>query len=948
MRKYLSISAIFLIILLTACKAADAPVNSFSENNLKYISDYKEIPGITKDELRKIETLKLTHKSFTYGSLQSEEAFYRSDGAKSGFSVLFCEMLSRMFGVTFVPTFYDHSSLTSGIEDHSIDFTGEFASTDERLNKYLMTDAIYARTIKIFTNKNLADVSQIAKERPVRCALLEGSVIAEQLAEVTSFPIEILYVPDYETAAQQFINREIDAFFEETPAAFYLEKYDFIKIEDYFPVIYSPVTMSTANAHLEPIITVLQKYLKNGGIAYLASLYSKGNYDYLRNKLADNLTAEEKNYLSNLIEKEMPVDVVYEPNNYPISFYNDKAKEFQGISVDILNKISELIDVKFKEINSPKESSENILNRISENNAQMITSLVKTEENKDKFIWSEQPYSFDTPALITTEKHDTFTLNQILYAPIGLVTDSQHSEIYEKWFPDSDNSYYYKTLDEAFNALNAGQIEFFMASKNMFLSRSNYHEISGFKIGIAFDHQLPIQFAFNKNERILWSIINKAQPLVSTAAIKEHWEYMTVDYKNKFTEYVLSYRITAAAVSIIFISLLLFLYTRNKILKKKLRVEVPIKIKHLEQKNSILNTIFTSIPDFVFCKDINGEYTHCNESFMKYLNLSEGEIIGETDDAIYEFAANDDYKLSRLSDTEVIKREKSMIVEEYIYSPYFKLSRLFEITKTPLIQNNEVLGIMAIARDITERKKIEAASKVAFNTKNDFIVRINHEIKTPLNAISEMLHTAKESLDDKTKLVDSLNEITKTKNYLLGVLNDIMDISKIDPGKLNIVKEPFNLIPALLEVNNIMSQKADEKFIKYTTNINDINDICLLGDKKSLSQVLLNLLDNAVKYSRTYGCVNFGINIVTETPREVRISFVIADNGIGMTPEQTTRLFDSNEQRGSEYGVKRENLVISQNLVGLMGGFITVKSEPRAGSIFSFELSFPKAWIYKK
>jgi PAS domain S-box-containing protein len=422
------------------------------------------------------------------------------------------------------------------------------------------------------------------------------------------------------------------------------------------------------------------------------------------------------------------------------------------------------------------------------------------------------------------------------------------------------------------------------------------------------------------------------------------------DYRGKMMHDSMPYLLIGLgtlAVSFVALCLLLIKNTR---LGKDLEGLVKTRTHELEVQTATLTTVFSSIPDLIFCKDLQGKYTQCNQSFQRYINREKQNIIGRNDVDL--FGARMDLVDSCLKvDQELIRSGMSKTIEEYIYSPYLEDAKLFEIIKTPLIQNGTVVGLMGIARDITERKAIEAAAQAASKAKSEFLARISHEIRTPLNAIIGMTHIARNSISDTQsdtqKVRNSLDEITTASSHLLNILNDVLDMAKIESGKFEIIQEPFYLGSALLEVSSIIFQRCKDKYIVFENNIKELPDAYLMGDKLRLNQVLINLLGNAVKFTPMEGRITFHIEVMADTPEKIKLKFILSDTGIGMSEDQLERLFVAFEQADNtiapRFGGTGLGLAISQNLVNLMGGNISVQSELHVGSTFSFELDFPKA-----
>jgi two-component system, sensor histidine kinase and response regulator len=254
-----------------------------------------------------------------------------------------------------------------------------------------------------------------------------------------------------------------------------------------------------------------------------------------------------------------------------------------------------------------------------------------------------------------------------------------------------------------------------------------------------------------------------------------------------------------------------------------------------------------------------------------------------------------------------------------------------------------------VSQDITEFKRLEmelsTAKKIAeaaTKAKSDFLANMSHEIRTPMNAILGMTHLALKT-DLTAKQRDYLMKSKAAAQSLLGIINDILDFSKIEAGKLDMERTDFRLEGVLENVSSLICQKAHDKNLEFL--IASPQDIPpnLVGDPLRLGQILINLVSNAVKFTEK-GEIVLTIVMLEKDLDRVNLRFSVRDTGIGMTPQQSARLFQAFSQADSsttrEYGGTGLGLSISKRLIEMMGGNIWVESNFGLGSTFYFTAWF--------
>ncbi|MGE5255102.1 MAG: response regulator [Hyphomicrobiales bacterium] len=259
-------------------------------------------------------------------------------------------------------------------------------------------------------------------------------------------------------------------------------------------------------------------------------------------------------------------------------------------------------------------------------------------------------------------------------------------------------------------------------------------------------------------------------------------------------------------------------------------------------------------------------------------------------------------------------------------------------------------GAIEALRDITDRKHLEVKlrqaqelAEAASRAKGDFLANMSHEIRTPMNAVLGMAQLAlKTELTDKQR--DYLEKIRTAGNSLLGIINDILDFSKIEAGKLAMESLPFNLDEVLDNLASLVTLKAHEKEgLEVLFNTAPEVPRALVGDPLRLGQILINLANNAVKFTER-GEIVVSCERVRAGEKTVEVKFAVRDTGVGLTGEQQARLFKSFSQADTsttrKFGGTGLGLAISKRLVEMMGGRIWVESVPGKGSTFSFTAVF--------
>ena len=647
------------------------------------------------------------------------------------------------------------------------------------------------------------------------------------------------------------------------------------------------------------------------------------------------LSPSEKNWLENHGEIRLGVDSARPPFEQirPDGSYG-------GMAADYVTLLNERLKINMKPVIGYTRSE--VLDKTKKGKLDVIPCLASSPEREEFLVFTSPYLKFQF--VIVTPRNAPFIsgLTDLSGKNVGVIKGYMIHEKITSDYPDIILTPF-ETTDKGLKSVAGGELDAFVGDLASITLSMRRHELENVKVISTTEYNFEPAFGVRKEWPELVSILEKGLATVTRqerTAIQDRWINIlmqkTVDWSIVWQAVI----IVGAIFSCILITVLIWNRRLGKEIIERKRAEGELRKFSRAIDQSQVSVVIT---------DPSGSIEYVNPKFVEVTGYGLKEVIGQNP-RLLNSGTHPDKLFRNMWETiktgnvwvgELANRKKNgeLFWESTIISPIRDAS-------------GRITHFVAVKEDVTQRKKLEKETleakekaETAARAKSDFLARMSHEIRTPMNAIlgmSELLTETDLDFDQR----DYIQTLRTSGEMLLAIINDILDISKIEAGHVDLESIGFDIYDLIEEVGRILAPRAREKDLELAHRV--ISDVpqFLTGDPNRLKQILINLVGNAIKFTRK-GSISVEVSPFDHPTHKDRVLFKVQDTGQGIAKDKQQLIFNRFSQADDsitrKFGGTGLGLTICKLLVELMEGHIWVASEMDKGSTFSFTAKLPEA-----
>jgi PAS domain S-box-containing protein len=852
--------------------------------------------------------------------------FTDKNGRHRGVAAEYLKKISELLGVEFkVTTHLPWNEVMSKVRNGELFAACTIVATPGRRKDFLFTKPYYSSAAAMVVKRGNQSIRKLDDLADKRVAVVKGYSVAEYLRR--RFPgfiqIEVenllqgLSVVNEGKADAIVDNQDVLAWLMEEHA---IPDMRLIRIQDLFRGNTNlrmgvsreyPLFASILQKALDAIPLQEQKYILAHWLPG-SSIESSSDRVYL--------SLEDQQWLSEHPDIRVGINLEWPPIEYI-----DSEGKYQGVTSDYLSLMSSWLGTELKPEKHPDWVT--VMEYVKNRKIDLLPAVVQSEK-RNEYLGFTKPY-LHFPVVIFTRTSNRFLtdLSELQGQKVSVEKVYITEEYLRRDYPNIHLLIAENPL-EGLKKLSLGEVDAYVGNLATASSLLQRYGLVNIKVAAPTPYTLDLRMGVRKDWPELVSILNTLLTGMNESqhsAIRKKW--LQVEYDVQM-DYQLLWRVIVLSITVVLIILIWVYLIRGQ--REKLR-----------RSEEQLTQLLEAIPIPIVVADKKGEILFANPQVGMEVESATGSMIGRNMQEFYPEVSQRKEILQGLQTDARLDRklvhlctDQGNIIEGFMSAIPIQM----EGKKVHLGMFFNLTEQFRMEKEL-EIAKADAEKANAF--KSQFLASMSHEIRTPMNAILGLSHLCNQTSLNSIQQ-NYLKHIDSSARVLLGIINDILDVSKIEAGKLVLENKLFSLWEVLEQVSTLNAVAAKDKGIELLFRVQPGMPGCYIGDPLRLSQVLINLTQNAIKFTDS-GEVIIDISLISENANSVSLRFSVIDTGIGIAREDIPYLFDAFTQVDQSYARRFSGtglgLAISKMLVDLMGGDIQVDSKPGKGSSFVFVLS---------